>query len=174
MMRTHYNYFRDFDPSVGRYVESDPIGLGGGTNTYAYALNSPLEFSDVYGLKSYQCKTPLHFLTEKYGPRVAQFSRDYVPYGYHQYSCVVDTKGNVSCGGQDRSGSAWSSPGKPSDDHLVPGSCTQSQPDNQCFEDCLKDEWKKRRPKYGIPFGRDCQDYDDDVNRQCRKQCRLK
>ncbi|MDF5946520.1 RHS repeat-associated core domain-containing protein [Pseudomonas aeruginosa] len=22
----HYNYFRDYDPETGRYVESDPIG----------------------------------------------------------------------------------------------------------------------------------------------------
>jgi hypothetical protein len=49
-----------------------------------------------------------------------------------------------------------------------------SQPDNECFETCLKDEWKKKRPQYGIPFGKDCQNYDDDVNRHCRKQCRLK
>jgi RHS repeat-associated protein len=25
----HYNYFRDYEPGTGRYVESDPIGLGG-------------------------------------------------------------------------------------------------------------------------------------------------
>jgi RHS repeat-associated protein len=29
-MGLHYNYFRDYDPQVGRYVESDPIGLDGG------------------------------------------------------------------------------------------------------------------------------------------------
>lgn len=45
----HYNYFRDYDPSIGRYTQSDPIGLAGGLNTYAYADNRPSQLSDPTG-----------------------------------------------------------------------------------------------------------------------------
>jgi uncharacterized protein RhaS with RHS repeats len=45
-----YNYFRDYDPQLGRYIESDPIGFGGGINTFAYVSGSPLNLVDASGL----------------------------------------------------------------------------------------------------------------------------
>jgi len=44
------NYFRDYDPITGRYIESDPIGLMSGVNTYTYVRANPLSFYDPKGL----------------------------------------------------------------------------------------------------------------------------
>ena len=46
----HQNGFRDYEAGTGRYIESDPIGLEGGLNTYIYAHSVPLGFVDPKGL----------------------------------------------------------------------------------------------------------------------------
>jgi RHS repeat-associated protein len=47
----HYNYHRYYDPKIGRYLRTDPIGfVGGDVNLYAYAWNSPMNAMDPWGL----------------------------------------------------------------------------------------------------------------------------
>jgi RHS repeat-associated protein len=46
-----YNHHRYYDASTGRYVETDPIGLAGGSNTYSYVANRPWQLVDPFGLR---------------------------------------------------------------------------------------------------------------------------
>ena len=45
-----YNLNRDYMPNLGRFLESDPVGLLGGLNTYTYARANPVRFKDRLGL----------------------------------------------------------------------------------------------------------------------------
>ncbi len=54
-----YNYYRTYDPSTGRYLESDPIGLIAGPNTHAYVGNMPTTYVDPFGLTAEEGLTPL-------------------------------------------------------------------------------------------------------------------
>jgi RHS repeat-associated protein len=49
---TYYNFMRTYLPTVGRYGESDPIGLYAGLNTYTYVEGNPVSFIDPLGLWS--------------------------------------------------------------------------------------------------------------------------
>ncbi|AZZ92956.1 hypothetical protein EUZ85_20370 [Hahella sp. KA22] len=50
----HHNFMRDYDPDIGRYIQADPLGIGGGLNRYAYSRLSPLMAFDPYGTDYYE------------------------------------------------------------------------------------------------------------------------
>ncbi len=52
----HYNHFRYYDPALGRFITSDPIGIYVGLNTYSYASMNPLAGFDMFGLEDAQSR----------------------------------------------------------------------------------------------------------------------
>ncbi|OQX00570.1 MAG: hypothetical protein BWK73_48095 [Thiothrix lacustris] len=64
----HYNFHRDYNPATGRYVQSDPIGLDGGMNSFGYVGGNPLARTDLRG-QWWQTTPPVQYLTVSYDAR---------------------------------------------------------------------------------------------------------
>ena len=65
----HQNYFRDYRPELGRYLESDPIGLRGGVNLWGYAEASSIMYLDQLGLRWWSRKPPPADFTKPSGDK---------------------------------------------------------------------------------------------------------
>lgn len=109
----HYNYFRDYDPSIGRYVESDPIGLEGGLNTYVYVRSNPLALIDLKGLQAE---------TENYGPCY------YYTQGYQRSGCRYYALAAQVCRGQLTA------------TNVLQNICAMSVAQKNCVRKCLVEE----------------------------------
>lgn len=172
----YYNFHRYYDPEAGVYLTPDPIGLLGGMDLFAYANGNPVGKVDPKGLDSYMCTAPLHAIKNGLGEGPAKFAHDYVPMAHHQYLCVGTEKSGFSCGGQDQRGDKWydpiNGPGKSSQDSFSPATCKKVESENNCLENCLKGKFSSPRPRYGIPFGTDCQEWADDALDGCQKKCK--
>ena len=63
-----YNWNRYYNPAIGRYISSDPIGLEGGINTFLYAAASPVMNIDLRGLQGTAFPVPQDPLGEMIDP----------------------------------------------------------------------------------------------------------
>ncbi|MBT9512811.1 MAG: hypothetical protein IV104_10735 [Acidovorax sp.] len=84
----HYNYFRTYAPSTGRYTQGDPIGLDGGWNRFSYVGGNPLSYVDPMGL----------WITATYDQKTGNL------YVYD------DTTGTMTTGSFESGGKPWGAP----------------------------------------------------------------
>jgi len=50
----HYNYLRDYMPVLGKYIQSDPLGIAGGQNAFIYANSNSLKYIDPFGRTGFE------------------------------------------------------------------------------------------------------------------------
>jgi RHS repeat-associated protein len=151
----HQNWHRYYDPSTGRYITSDPIGLDGGLNSYTYVGGNPLRWADPFGLAVQIC-------TKFWHP--------------HTFICV-----DGYCSGKYPSGNPFASPGDVRDDSLnKPSASCSDVPNNKCdqnsFEQCVAKRLSNRGPsgdRYNY-MTTNCGQWAEDVIQQCRNECTKK
>jgi len=156
----HYNYFRDYDPALGRYLKSDPAGLWAGRDTFGYAQDSPLRFIDSLGLAA---TAPGSEVVSVCGGII----RDY----YHRRVCVGD-----SCWGLMPGENPWWGKGRLQFEPYDQKQCSPFAPlcDRDAFTSCVRNEIKKtfRDPGiYSLP-ARNCFTWSNLVINECEaKAC---
>jgi RHS repeat-associated protein len=173
----HYNLHRWYEPSTGRYIATDPMGLWSGEPLYVYALGNPIAFSDPLGLATFACQRPLKQENPKPGNRKLGPDVEKNPL-FHSYLCVKNADGTVECHGQTYTDSMRGSPGRPTTaeegDIFIPENCDPVH-DDPCFDECVRRTGRlPNRPWYTLAGeGENCQEWTAHTITDCRKNCNI-
>jgi RHS repeat-associated protein len=133
----HQNFYRDYDPATGRYVEADPIGQAAGSNLYGYVYANPIEWMDPLGLDLWICDRSTH------GP---------MP-GNHAYAWDPDTGENEGRGGNSSGGGEGAS----QEDPRGNGDACRQVPETRGKEEEILDDLNRTANRGPwIPFFNDC------------------
>jgi len=171
-----YEYrMRYYDQNVGRFISEDPIRFQGGIDFFAYTLNNPVNWIDPFGLEVQECRRPLKNIP---------FNNHLPP---HTFLYSTETGTGYGLGPKNNwwnfsaAESGQPVPGKIENDYpydssgkLKPNYQCGKVSDNQCFEDCVNQKSRdatKNPPSY--QFGAyQCDTWANDIERQCRQQCK--
>ena len=123
---------RDYDPTTGRYLQGDPLGLVDGASVYGYVAHNPVNYIDPMGLE-WIFLGPLPYIDSPYWTLDPTYQ---LPGGYRWNSICTDAQivyhtdkrnhwhyypnGEVS-GGRSASKYRYTDPNT-GDDHLYPPS----------------------------------------------------
>ena len=167
----HYNFLRYYEPTLGRFITQDPIGLMGGMNLYRFEGTVQNQI-DPLGLDTYMCTRGLGKPSGSWSPIVLN----------HTYLCTGSSPDKMYCSSTTQSvktsvtGSIFSVKARPTtakEDSYSASRCSKVSTDS-CVESCvtkkLKDPLTRRDYAIG-PAGEDCQEYSDRVLTECRRAC---
>ncbi|WP_208790030.1 RHS repeat domain-containing protein, partial [Actinobacillus vicugnae] len=140
----HYNFFRFYDPILGRFVNQDPIGLDGGENLYLFARNTQ-HWVDPLGLATYMCTRRLGQPSGTSAP----------PIFNHTYLCTGNNSANMYCSSTTQKifgkpEDSWkptdSRPTTMKEDSFSINHCDKVSKD-QCVEECVTNKLKNPKTR---------------------------
>jgi RHS repeat-associated protein len=144
----HYNFFRDYDPLIGRYVEPDPTGLEAGLLLYGYVHGNPLSYIDPLGL---DVRVSIyHGMAGGLGHVGIGVVTERGETGTVGFYPNPNSDGNPATGVP---GAVLADPSKPSATLVIQTSPQQ----DQCITDCINE--RTSNPGTYSLFGRNCNDF---------------